>query len=851
MPLISEEVLLRVRAAWQGEEVQRGLSRLQTQLAGMGRTVQQAFNLLLPTSTLGVVAGLTMATRQAVQLSAQFEKMRTGIAAILGSYADVVDAQGRVLKGAERFNELLRISQGLMTEIRKEADRTILETRELMEYVQTGLGFGLARGLTPQQIVPLISRIAVAGRVMGLPQGYPIISEIRALLTGENLGMSQIAQAVGIRQQDYARLRGEEFIRYMEERLAGFVAASDTFAQSFEARWSTFISKIQEILIEVGDAILPVLSEFAQRATVAIEQWRKSGGVQQLQNIMRSVIQFVVNAGSWMLSLVNWLNQNKEIASLLGFAGAGAAIGGRIGGLKGAGIGGLLGAAGWFGRELWGAIEYQYAEDQFMRDWRERITAIGGKATGISAFDPRRHRVAPAPSLPPAPSLRVRPIPATVDTAAERRRQAQERRARIEMADLAVAQAEQALRQAMREAAEWGYAPEMVAKAKQALERWANARLERAKASVHGEDARLATAIMGQTQIEIAERRRQVLEQLEEGRRRSLDESRREAVRALEARWAVQARIEEIREERVRDQTRRFVEAVGYAARTTVERVSRFAEAMQVISRLEQQRRVQAERLLGRLSVEGAPWQVFGMPAVAAGVIRPAIRMMPMGEMLVAASDTMAQALEDWRERQQRFWSSMRDFIVDSLHDAFVTAGMRLADSLKSWREAFSNLFRTLKDMLIRAILEVVYDRVIRAAVEAFADWLTQRLGGGGRGNTGAAIGSTLGAAIGSAAGPVGAAIGGIIGGLIGGSFQHGGTAIPRRMYMVGERGPELFVPGTVGAVLSSKALENALNRLGERRSAASVNVYVNHTTEADLARRIGREVVRSLRGAW
>jgi hypothetical protein len=846
MPLISEEVLLRVRTAWQGDEIQRGLSRLQQQLASLGSTVKASFSLLLPGASIGVVAGLTAAIRQAIQLSAQFEKMRTGIAAILGSYGDVVDAQGRVLKGAERFNQLLQISQRLMTQIRQEADRTILETRELMEYVQTGLGYGLARGLTAEQMIPLISRMAVAGRVMGLPQGYPIISEIRALLTGEHLEQSQIARAVGITARDIQRLRGEQLIQYFNERLSGFVAASDAFAQSFEARWSTFVSKIQEILIEVGNTLLPVLSEFAQRATVALEQWRQSGGVARLQEVVRAILSAVASIGNWIGQLVSWVQQHPTLSSIIGWAGGGALIGGRVAGLPGAGIGALTGLGVMAIGEIREAWRYARGEDEY----RERFEQLLGKATGISSGRGTR-APAPTPAAPPLPVFRVRPIPPPGTDAASRQRERLERRVRVELADLAVARAESALNAALRDAAEWGYAPEAVSRAKQALEQWAQARLARAKAAVHGEDARIASALMEQARLDIAERKQQVIDQLERGRRSALEEEKREAYQILERRWETQAQIEQERQRRYGEQARLFFGGIAGLAKGISERGLRFFGAIETATQLEYRRRVQGARIAQELAAEGTPWLPFGVPPVFGGAIRTAMRVMPFGELVVAAGDAMAQALEDWRERQRRFWTGIREFIVDSLHDAFITAGMRLADSLGSWREAFANLFRTIKEMFIRAILEVLYERVIRAAVEAFADWLTQRLGGGGRGKTGAAIGSSVGAAIGSAAGPVGAAIGGIIGGLIGGIFQHGGTALPRRMYIVGERGPELFVPGTVGAVLSSKALENALNRLGERRSAASVNVYVNHTTEADLARRIGREVVRSLRGAW
>jgi len=50
---------------------------------------------------------------------------------------------------------------------------------------------------------------------------------------------------------------------------------------------------------------------------------------------------------------------------------------------------------------------------------------------------------------------------------------------------------------------------------------------------------------------------------------------------------------------------------------------------------------------------------------------------------------------------------------------------------------------------------------------------------------------------------PLGQAIGGAIGGILpfGGARQHGGPVSAGSAYLVGEQGPELFVPGTSGSV--------------------------------------------------
>lgn len=100
---------------------------------------------------------------------------------------------------------------------------------------------------------------------------------------------------------------------------------------------------------------------------------------------------------------------------------------------------------------------------------------------------------------------------------------------------------------------------------------------------------------------------------------------------------------------------------------------------------------------------------------------------------------------------------------------------------------------RGVSDNLAQAI---VYGRSIgdalvasfkAAAAEALANGLFQMLLGGGGGGGGGLIG-------------------GIAGGLFGGAREKGGPVAAGRAYLVGERGPELFMPKTSGQVFSNSA---------------------------------------------
>jgi len=89
-------------------------------------------------------------------------------------------------------------------------------------------------------------------------------------------------------------------------------------------------------------------------------------------------------------------------------------------------------------------------------------------------------------------------------------------------------------------------------------------------------------------------------------------------------------------------------------------------------------------------------------------------------------------------------------------------------------------------------------------------------------------IGSAIGTGIGSIFGP----IGGAIGGLIGGFFADGGRPPMGQASIVGERGPEWFVPDQPGTIIPSGKMRAA----GSGGGGSSVNVVLNFSSGVQRA---------------
>lgn len=138
-----------------------------------------------------------------------------------------------------------------------------------------------------------------------------------------------------------------------------------------------------------------------------------------------------------------------------------------------------------------------------------------------------------------------------------------------------------------------------------------------------------------------------------------------------------------------------------------------------------------------------------------------------------------------------------------------------------------------------------------------FARNITQGIFGPEGSVGGGLLGKWLGGS-GDGAGPSGggwlSSIGSIIGGLFGGARAQGGDVISGRAYLIGERGPEMFVPRTAGAIIPTEMTRDALQ--GGNRGTVVFNNSQHYNglpgrqtmkqSQTDLGLQIRRQVARN-----
>lgn len=196
---------------------------------------------------------------------------------------------------------------------------------------------------------------------------------------------------------------------------------------------------------------------------------------------------------------------------------------------------------------------------------------------------------------------------------------------------------------------------------------------------------------------------------------------------------------------------------------------------------------------------------------------------------MTMTDDTLEPLLVEVRAGTNGFaadMARMRSALDTTLVDGFAGAGAVLERGLLAALKKGSIGFEDLG----RIALQII-DRIASHAIQAGLDTLLGGLGGGAKGSgDGGGIGGLLAGGFGALLGLPGRAT--------------GGPVAPGRGYLVGERGPELFVPTSAGRVEAA-----APSRRSDVRVAINLATPRGTSTPTALARS-SRQVASAVRRA-
>lgn len=173
--------------------------------------------------------------------------------------------------------------------------------------------------------------------------------------------------------------------------------------------------------------------------------------------------------------------------------------------------------------------------------------------------------------------------------------------------------------------------------------------------------------------------------------------------------------------------------------------------------------------------------------------------------------------------------------VADSIGSAFSTAFQDVINGSKSTQEALADMFKSVGEDFVAMAAEIIVKQLTMIALQAILKALGGPSFGGGGGTTPP---QTLPG--GSTQTGLGLNINGVDQGIRPvGTAANGGPVRGGSPYLVGERGPELFVPGTNGGILRNEDLRSAMSR--QQSSAPAMN-FSFETTNIGGTEYVSRE---------
>jgi tape measure domain-containing protein len=183
-----------------------------------------------------------------------------------------------------------------------------------------------------------------------------------------------------------------------------------------------------------------------------------------------------------------------------------------------------------------------------------------------------------------------------------------------------------------------------------------------------------------------------------------------------------------------------------------------------------------------------------------------------LGEMSMSTSETIHQTLKDWSKDAMDLGKQVADEFIkgfEAMEDAVVEFAM-------TGKVSFKDFANSVIEDIIRILVRTQITGPLAGMLSGMFGGTSSPVQAGS-----ATAAEYMHSSNSSSGGWLGSILSGL-GNILSGAFAEGGTAYPNRAYLIGERGPELFVPSTSGTVISND------NLMGGRSSVVNVSVQVN-----------------------
>jgi hypothetical protein len=204
---------------------------------------------------LGGMAALTGAFARAINKAKEFEVAQLSIAATIQSSYKILDSRtGKPLNDHNAFAASMQEAQKLNQDIIRRQAKNILTYEEELMAFQSALAPGARKGLSTKEVLDVSETAAIVAKSIGL-RGEQIANAARLIMGGGvNVARSTIGRVLGISNQDILGKSGDEYIKFIKEKMKGFLDADmqSSFAKSIEGVMSTLEAKFDVFWAKIG-----------------------------------------------------------------------------------------------------------------------------------------------------------------------------------------------------------------------------------------------------------------------------------------------------------------------------------------------------------------------------------------------------------------------------------------------------------------------------------------------------------------------------------------------------------------------------------------------------------------------
>jgi hypothetical protein len=210
--------------------------------------------------------------KEGIEFNKQIEQAKIGFAGILTSIAQIRNEQGRLVEGAEKYANAVKLSNQLLNELRIAGLQTVLTFQDLVQIAQGIMAPFLSAGGNLKEFSNFVVLLSNAVAGLGLPMNQ-VVQETRDLLMGTIDMNSQLARSLGITNEMVNRWREQgTLFQELTARLQGFQFAS----KDVEGSFTGLLAKAKEVFqvfagmatAKVFEAIKKDLDEFVARFLV-------------------------------------------------------------------------------------------------------------------------------------------------------------------------------------------------------------------------------------------------------------------------------------------------------------------------------------------------------------------------------------------------------------------------------------------------------------------------------------------------------------------------------------------------------------------------------------------------------